>query len=344
VGSWASQLPPLQSYLAFVVFSLVLLALGGWVLARQTADPLLKRLCYACVLCSLPTYLMLFIGQMHVFTVLALALVLAGLLQLRRNTKPGQRQAEWQIALGLLAALFSKPVVALFLPTLLLARETRRATLAALGVYGVVSAAFLFIPGLNPGGLNLIHWTNILAISHSTNYMAFLGVIAEGPMSENPLIFSLPAWCDHLCCVHINPHLFKLPLLAVVGLSLVAAWRKDRGERLQLALLCVVLAVCAYYLGYPCVWEYHYTTLLPCLAALLIVRSGTTDPTRRRSLDLALLLGATLFLPAPYFLFASDPVAHMSLCRATRVLPVVGMYLVLLTDAIRCLRTPVAAV
>lgn len=344
IGSWTRQLAPLPSYLAFVVFSLVILAFSGWILARQTADPLLKRLSYACLICSLPIYLMLFIGQMHVFTVLSLALVLAGLLQLSGGEPRSLRQAEWQIGLGLLASLFTKPLVILFLPTLLLVRETRRATLGALGFYAVVSAIFLLVPALNPGGLNQIHWTNIAAISQSTNYMAILGVIAEKPMSDNPLIFSLPAWCDHLCQVHFSPQLFKLPLLVVSVLSLVAAWQKDRAVRLQLATTCVILAVCAYYLGYPCVWEYHYTTLLPGVVVLAMWWDGESDPRRRRSLGLALLLGATLFLPTPYFLFRDNPPEFMTVCRATRILPVAGMYIVLLADAVLLLRQPLPAV
>ncbi|MDX1946396.1 MAG: glycosyltransferase 87 family protein, partial [Pirellulaceae bacterium] len=216
VGSWTRQLPPAWSYLTFVAFSLALLAFSGWLLARLAKDRLTGRIMFASLFFGPAIYLMLFIGQMHIFTVLAMALIFAGIWQLQSEDGPACRRAEWLIAAGLLAAFFSKPVVALFLPTLLLVRETRRATLASLGVYLVVSLVFLYVPALNARGLNFIHWANILTISQSTKMMAHLGHIFELPMSENPEIFSLPTWVDHLVGGHVNPQVFRLPVLFVV--------------------------------------------------------------------------------------------------------------------------------
>ncbi|MDX1947596.1 MAG: hypothetical protein SFU86_19515, partial [Pirellulaceae bacterium] len=134
-----------------------------------------------------------------------------------------------------------------------------------------------------------------------------------------------------------------LPVLFVVIVSFWVAWRPERTERLRLTVVVVMLAVCSYYLGYPCVWEYHYTTLLPCVAMLVLLYSEESDPARRRMLAIALGLGASVFLPTLYFLFHAHPVREviepaMTMCRATRVLPVLGLYLVLLADLLRRLR------
>ncbi len=97
---------------------------------------------------------------MHVFVVLAVALILAGLMRLEQEPQRADRHLRW-IQLGLLISLLSKPVVALMLPVLFVLPETRRKLLLPVAVYAVLSLLFLLVPRLNPGGYNGIHWLYI---------------------------------------------------------------------------------------------------------------------------------------------------------------------------------------
>ena len=79
VGSWTSLLPPVASYLAFVFFSLCVLWLSAALVARRVPGEGAKALAFFAVFAAPPTYFMLWNAQMHVFTVLAEACLLAGL-------------------------------------------------------------------------------------------------------------------------------------------------------------------------------------------------------------------------------------------------------------------------
>ncbi len=119
--------------MAFAVFagvSVGLLFLGRRLLASAFDDPVCKAFSYFALFCCLPVYMMLWNGQMHVFIVLAMTLVLAGLMRLEQEPQRADRYLRW-IQLGLLISLLSKPVVALMLPVLFILPETRRKLLLA---------------------------------------------------------------------------------------------------------------------------------------------------------------------------------------------------------------------
>jgi hypothetical protein len=152
VGSWTAMLPVVASYLAFVFFSLCVLWLSAALVARRVAGENAKALAYFAMFAAPPTYFMLWNAQMHVFTVLAAACLLAGLVDATKQgignwglgighrgaspipnpqsliPPPGAMLA----AAGLLISLLSKPMLLLVLPLLLLLVEPTRRQLGTL--------------------------------------------------------------------------------------------------------------------------------------------------------------------------------------------------------------------
>src|SRR5439155_24565325 len=91
------------------------------------------------------------------------------------------------------------------------------------------------------------------------------------------------------------------------------------------ALPLTVAGVASYYLAYTMAWEYHFTTLLPALPAIL----DRALDSRREDRCIALVtvaLGALLLVPTPYILFHADPRAHLVLIRAPRVISALAMF------------------
>ena len=83
VGSWTAMLDPVASYLAFVFFSLGVLWLSAAIMARRVPGETAKALAFFAIFVAPPTYAMLWNAQMHVFTVLGAACLLAGLIERR---------------------------------------------------------------------------------------------------------------------------------------------------------------------------------------------------------------------------------------------------------------------
>ena len=154
---------PWPPWVAFGVFdgvSVGLLLFAARRLAKAFDDPASRAFSYFALFCSPAVYAMLWEGQMHVFVVLAVALVLAGLMRLEQEPQRADRYLRW-IQLGLLISLLSKPLVATMLPVLFILPETRRKLLLPVAVYAGLSLLFLLFPRLNPGGYNGIHWLYI---------------------------------------------------------------------------------------------------------------------------------------------------------------------------------------
>ena len=151
LGGPLSRLAPMDSYGAFTLLSLATTAFSAWLLARETGDALRRQCLYPLLLGSFPGYLMLWVGNVQAFTVLGLTLLLLGLLRLRRA---GAHPDRFLLA-GLLLSLFTKPVVLLSLPLLLLLRDTRRPAWRALAIYLPVSLLCEVAPALNPEAIGL---------------------------------------------------------------------------------------------------------------------------------------------------------------------------------------------
>jgi hypothetical protein len=311
-GSWLSLFKPWTAYGIFVAISIGMMLYSAYLISTLTRKPLLKQLCYFLILCTFPTYLMLWNAQMHVFTILSVTLIMVGLFEAFSENASASR-IQYKVLTGLLISLFTKPIVLLFFPVLLATRETRYSTVMAAILYGLVSLLFLFIPFLNPTGSNEAHWSNIY---HQSSLI----------MSGNVELFSLSTFMNHLLGREIHPFFYKIPALLMLLVSAVNLFVIDKKERMILALLTVILAISSYYLSYNTIWEYQYTTILPAIAMIAILYNSNVMAADKNILLFILCAAVLFYFPTLYFLFPDTYPEHLTLYRVTRVGPVVLVF------------------
>ncbi len=344
LGGPLSRLAPADSYGVFTLLSLTVMAACAWWLARESDDPLTRRLIWLLLVGSFPGYLMLWVGNVQAFTVLGLTLLFLGMLR----TSRWQPHARWFLRAGLLISLFSKPVVLLSLPLLLLMKETRRAAFDAVAVYVPVSLLFQVIPGLNPERISLgrVFWLswhpgyvrghmNIyanglrLTPDMRDNSVHWFNLIAQSGFRLGHVdVYSLPVFLDGCLGVRTPGWLYLLPTALVLGLSLVVGRMRDTLMRRETAVLLLLAASLDFFLVYPTVWEYQYTAILPVAAVLLLLRGSRL---LGRLWAPCLGLAACAWLPSLYFLsgsYAPSP-AVLALARLDRVVPVTALFALL---------------
>ena len=286
-----SRLAPMDSYGVFTLLSLGVMAGCAWLLARETPDALVKRVIWLLLPGAFPTFLMLWVGNVQALTVLGLTLLFAGMLRVARGL---WWEARWYVRLGLLVSLFTKPVVLLMFPLLLLMKETRRAAFDALAVYLPVSVLFQVVPMVNPERVSLgrVLWLGVhpgfvrstmdiyanrlvLTPDMRDNSVHWFNLVAQsGFRLEHADVYSLPVFLDQLLGVRTPDWLYLLPTLAVLALSVAVARMRDVAARREAALWLVMAASLDFFLAYPTAWEYQYTAVLPVAAVLLIAGKG----------------------------------------------------------------------
>jgi tetratricopeptide (TPR) repeat protein len=302
IGPWLTLFSPWHAYWLFVVVSLGLLLLSAWLVASPLPTAGCRGFAYFALFCSPVIYLMLWLAQMHILCVVGVALLTGGLLGLAEKPQLERRYLRY-IQGGLVIALLSKPVVMPMLLVLFFLPETRRKLLLPLSIYAAVSLLFLLVPRLNPYGYNGLHWVNMLTVSNGP-FQDSLDVI---PMHSDlrggvERCYSWPMFVDQLLGYQAPPLLYRLPLLAIVVMSLSPLMLPEREQRVRAALVTVSLAVLAHFLSYYPVQEFHYATLLPILPALLWLWQQESEPGLRRLLSICFLVSSLVFLPTPYFL------------------------------------------
>ena len=359
VASFLSIFEPWVSYGLFTLVSSGILALCARILSSLTPDAFEKRLMYVFFFCSFVTFWLLYVGNMHVFPVLGLTLVLAGMYELAYGDGGHDAgSARKRIAAGLLISLFSKPLVLLALPALLVNRATRRVSLRCLGVYVVVSLAFLFTPTLNPESVgfermmrvaldpefvrrHLDIYANRFALNEymKDNAIHWLNLVAQSGASFNHIdIFSLSAFVDSALGTNIPGWLYKAPLFVVLLLSAGLLLVRDERERLRLSTLVVIASTFTFFLSYNTVWEYQYAALFPCVALLFLMA-------RRRQIGGRLapgILGLCVFyyLPSPYVLVRGGGlgISDINWIRSTKVVPSLICFLWLVSVVVARIR------
>ena len=341
-----SRLAPGDSYGVFTILSLAVMAVCAWLLGREGQDGFTRRLIWLLLLGAFPSFSMLYVGNVQSLTVLGLSLLLIGMLRLVRE----QRGAESYILAGLLVSLFTKPVVLLTMPLLLLLRETRRTAWRALALYVPVSLLFEVVPLLNPQRISLprVFWlavhpafvratmdiyTNQLVLTPDMrdNSIHWFNLVAQsGFRLQHIDVFSLPVFLDGLFGTHTPDWLYLLPTFAVLACSVIVARIQETPRRRICALLLTMAASLDFFLSYPTVWEYQYTAVLPVAAVLLTLRDSVWFS--RRAWAWSFGLSAFAWLPSLYFLSGSAlPSANVvTLVRLDRVLPVTGLFGLLL--------------
>ena len=356
-----SRLQPMDSYGAFTVLSLVVMAACAWLFAQQSGDALVRRLVWLLFLGAFPSFLMLWVGNVQALTVLGLSLLLVGMVR-RVQWK---KDAPWCLRAGLLVCLFTKPVVLLMLPLLLMVKETRRSAFDAVAVYVPVSLLFQVIPSLNPERISLgrVFWLGwhpgfvqakmniyanqlVLTPDMRDNSVHWFNLIAQsGFRLQHADVFSLPAFLDGLLGVRTPGWIYLVPTLAVLVLSVGVARLEDRAVRMEAALLLILAASLDFFLAYPTVWEYQYTAVLPVAAALLL--PGRSMLLGRRLWAWCLGLACCAWLPSLYFLSGSavPSMPMLTLTRLDRVVPVTVLFGLLLWAVARaCLQAERRAV
>ncbi len=355
LGGPLSRLQPMDSYGVFTLLSVAVMAACAWLLARETSNPLHRRLIWLLLLGSFPGFLMLWVGNVQAFTVLGLTLVLVGI----QHIFKWKRDGPWLLRAGLLLSLFTKPVVLLLFPLLLLLRETRRSAFDALAVYVPVSLLCQTVPELNPERISLgrifwLGWHPGFVRSHMNLYANGLRLTPD--MRDNSIhwfnlvaqsgyrlqhidVDSLPVFLDGLLGARTSGWLYLLPTLTVLALSLAVPRLREGRLRRDAALLLVMAASLDFFVAYPTVWEYQYTAVLPITATLLVRGPGLLGS--RRVWLWALALGACAWLPSLYIFSqsASPSMGTLALVRLDRVLPVVALFVLLLWTVVRAVRT-----
>lgn len=349
LGSWLSLFNPATSYWLFQVFQISLMAFAAFIIARQTTDKYHKTLAFFFLLCSFVTYWMLYVGNPQSFMVLSIALILSALYQFAFAENPNPPLAKKLLLAGLLVSFFSKPIVLIMLPVLLFNKASRNTTFAALAIYAIVSALFVFVPVLNPEyvGFDKIIYAlthpafakenlNIYVNQYQLNeYMKdnsihWINLIAQSDHYLNHVqIFALSAFVNTLFGKELSPFLYKVPMLMSLVFSFGVLFLKNENERMQYSFLIICSIVLTFFLSYNTVWEYQYTAALPVIAYMPILIKAKPD--WRNELQWVLYAGVLFCLPNLYFLVSGEQIDYpvMNLIRFDRVIPAVIVYVML---------------
>jgi hypothetical protein len=345
VASWFAFFEPWTGYWLFAVFTVSLMALSAYFISTINSSKLNKQIAYLILLCSFPTFWLLYVGNMHAPLVLALTLILISLVEFSNDNN---KRANQLLFAGLLISFFSKPIVLLMLPLFLLLKETRFTTIKALVIYGFVSLLFIVIPVLNPQGMGWTKMTGLLLepafIKEHMNiyknqfvlneYMKdnsihWLNLIAQSDYKFMHIdVFSLPVFMDTFLGHEINAKIFKIPIYLCLALSVGVACIDNKRIRLESALLLVMAISLTFFLSYNTIWEYQFTSFLPVLALLPILKEKNVFYARYiRSM---VLTGILVTLPSLYFMVHDgdyqSPMA-LTLIRFTRIIPVLFIFI-----------------
>ena len=368
-GPLFAFLSPSNSYAAFVIFSSLLLCFAGFLWATQAKTIKNKLLLFALTVFSFPSFWLLYVGNIHAVLILALSLVFLGLLVLIKNEKMKAWGLGYKGLLfaGLILSLLSKPLVILFVPPLVILKNTRAVTASVLLVYLIISFIFYIVPAFNPEAMplsrlaaelltddqfatklnvyanefrlneymrcNSIHWLNMLAQSSDKLYHID--------------IFSWPVFVDTLFGINTPSLVNKLPIFLCWALSLGLLKVAAESLRLEIGFLLVLALSLSFFLSYNTVWEYQYASVMPAVVAILaylgFLRSSCKKAKDNKPLEMpaslakvlltaCLVLAIFIYLPSLFFILDPNYEGKLgfSLIRTTRVLPVLSMYLVLI--------------
>jgi hypothetical protein len=348
VMSWFSWFSPWTSYWLFNIFSVLLLVLGAKQLANYAVSAVYKAWCYILIICSFTVYWMLYVGNMQAPLVLSLALVFSALFGFLYAANPqDDDKAERLLMAGLLISFFTKPLVLIMLPALIVNRITRMITLKAIGIYALVSFLFIVVPFLNPESIGLskitetalnpafikenmnIYKNNFVLNEYmKDNAIHWFNLLAQSDFYLNHVeVFSLSVFMNTLAGKELPGIIYKIPMLLTVALSFMLLVINDEQRRIKATLFVVGAISLTFFLSYNTVWEYQYTGALPFIAVIALVyerRNGN-----RKLLAAMLAVSVFLYLPSLYFLIQSDTVTNQTLIliRSTRVVPTLVLYL-----------------
>jgi len=348
IGPLLAAFAPWTAYAIWTATAVVLMGVSAWIIMRRSDDPLRRSFAGLLLLGGFPVYIMLYVGNIQALLVLSIALVLASVDAMR--DEGATRRNRGLLLTGLLISLFSKPAVLAMVPLLLMLKQTRRTTLKALGIYAIVSFAFLIVPGLNPAPTTWAEriqlathpevvrqtmnvYTNGFVVTpamkdNSVHWLAMIG-LSDFRM-QHVDVYSLPAFLDGLLRTRTSDALYRIPAIVILEMSLLVWFVRSRPQRLDAALMVMMAASLLVFLSYGLVWEYHYTGVLP-IAALLLMRKNPSP------IEWTIIaLGIVVWLPSLYFVVSTQNLSQLwveTVIRLNRVLPVLAIFCLLLVRA-----------
>jgi hypothetical protein len=348
VASWFSYFSPWLSYALFAVFSLLVMAYAAYLISKITDNVFHKRLCYAVMLCAFPVYWMMYVGNMHAPLVLALTLLILALYEYTYSDN--KKRADNLLMAGLLISFFSKPIVLLMLPLLLLLKETRGVTFRSLLIYGFVSLLFIIVPALNPESVG---WTKLTSIMFDfqfikenlniyknqfvlneymkDNSIHWLNLIAQSEYKLMHIdVFSLPVFIDTMLGRAIPAGIYKLPIYISLLLSVAVPCIGDKKIRLESSLLLVMAISMTFFLSYNTVWEYQFASVLPVIAILPVLKER--EVFYSKYISVMFIAGLLVCLPSLYFLVGDNfqSTFALTLIRFTRIVPVLIIFCIMI--------------
>lgn len=351
VASWFSFFPPWMSYWLFILFSVAIMGYCGHIISKTTGSVLNKHLAYFLMLCAFPVYWMLYVGNMQAPLVLALALILVAVYELTYAEKEADvKAANQKLLAGLLISFFSKPIVLLMLPLLLFTRETRKTTLISLLIYFVVSFIFIIVPVLNPEGIG---WNKLMSIVFDFDFIKenmniyknqyklneymkdnsihWLNLIAQSEYKFMHIdVFSFPVFIDTIVGKSMSAAIYKIPIYISLFLSAGVAVIKDTRIRLESTLLLIMAISLSFFLSYNTVWEYQFTSVLPIIAFMPILKERGVF--YRKYISLMCWIGAFIYLPSFYFFVRGGDFSGnaLTIIRLDRIIPVLLLFLIMI--------------
>ena len=166
---------------------------------------------------------------------------------------------------------------------------------------------------------NSIHWLNIIAQSE----YKFMHID----------VFSLPVFIDTIKV--LSPGIYKIPIYICLLLSICVIFIEDKILRLESTLLLIMAISLSFFLSYNTVWEYQFTSVLPIIALLPILKERGVF--YKKYISLLIAAGVFLYLPSLYFLFRGGNFDNTALTfiRLDRIIPVLILFLIMIFQVIR---------
>ncbi|RTL51087.1 MAG: hypothetical protein EKK39_09225 [Sphingobacteriales bacterium] len=352
ICSWFAFFAPWTSYWLFVLFSLGIMVMVAWLLAKQAQTLFTKRLTWFLMLFGFPLFWMFYVGNMHAPTVLALTCIFIAFVHLSENNVTEQhfKIAQRFLMAGLLISFFTKPIVFLMLPLLLLLKDTRKTTFISLLIYGFVSLLFLIIPILNPEGIGLKNiWKLLNDVDFIKNNMNIYknNFVLNAYMKDNSIhwlnliaqsdyrlmhvdVFSFPVFIDTLLGYPLSAAWYKLPIYITLVFSFIVPFINNRAIKFQSALLLLMSISLTFFLSYNTVWEYQYTSVLPILA--LLPQLYQKNVFYKKWIPFLFVTALLVSFPNSYFLWHEKNISSffLFLIRFNRVVPVLILFIAML--------------
>jgi hypothetical protein len=356
IASWFSFFSPWTGYWMFIIFSFLIMAYCGYLISKTTNNLFNKQLSYFILLCAFPTYWMLFVGNMHAPLILALTLVLTGIYELTYSENDADTSAaNKKLFAGLLISFFSKPIVLLILPLLLFTKETRKTTIKSIFIYAIVSFIFIALPLFNPQGIGfnkLMHiafdfdfikqnmniYKNNFVLNEymKDNSIHWLNLIAQSDYKLMHIdIFSLPVFMDTLVGHETSANLYKIPIYISLLLSGAVPFIEDKKIRLESTLLLIMAISLTFFLSYNTVWEYQFTSALPVVAFLPVLKERNVF--YKKYIPVLFFTGLLFCFPSFYFLVRGgnfNSSIGLTIIRLDRVIPSVILFSIMILQII----------